>query len=121
MAFYVTVDSPADYQTWLEQQARPAPAPATPDAQRGLQAFLAEPCSGCHTIKGTPANGDKGPDLTHIASRQTIGAGAVPNNRGNLGGWMANAQSIKPGSLMPPVALAPDELLGLLAYLETLK
>jgi cytochrome c oxidase subunit 2 len=121
MAFYVTVDEPSDYQAWLTAQARPAPAATTPEAQRGLQAFVAEPCSGCHTIKGTPATGDKGPDLTHFASRRTIGAGAVPNTPGNLGGWMANAQSIKPGSLMPPVAIAPDQLLGLLAYLETLK
>jgi cytochrome c oxidase subunit 2 len=75
----------------------------------------------CHTIAGTTANAKLGPDLTHLASRRTIAAGMFPNNRGHLGGWIADPQSLKPGVNMPANALPPDELQALLAYLETLK
>jgi cytochrome c oxidase subunit 2 len=62
-----------------------------------------------------------GPDLTHLASRQTIAAGTLLNNRGNLAGWVSNAQSLKPGSGMPNVPLDGRDLQALVAYLETLK
>jgi cytochrome c oxidase subunit 2 len=61
------------------------------------------------------------PDLTHLASRQTLAAGAIANSRGNLAGWILNPQSIKPGSNMPAISLEPSDLQALLAYLETLK
>ena len=35
----------------------------------------------CHAIKGTVANGRFGPDLTHLMSRDTIGAGVMPNTQ----------------------------------------
>jgi cytochrome c oxidase subunit 2 len=79
------------------------------------------PCASCHTIAGTGASGTLGPDLTHFASRTTIGAGTVPNTRGFLGGWIADAQSTKPGNLMPPIPMTPEQLNGLIAYLETLR
>jgi cytochrome c oxidase subunit 2 len=72
-------------------------------------------------VRGTPANGRLGPDLTHIASRLTLGAGTVPNTRGHLSGWITNPQQVKPGNRMPAVPLAPDELHALLAYLESLR
>jgi mono/diheme cytochrome c family protein len=88
--------------------------------QRGLEVFLSTSCVYCHTIRGTPAVGEVGPDLTHLASRLTLAAGALENNRGNLGGWILDPQHIKPGSLMPPTNLTGEELQALLAYLETL-
>ncbi|MGH3665027.1 MAG: cytochrome c oxidase subunit II, partial [Egibacteraceae bacterium] len=72
-------------------------------------------------VRGSDADGQLGPDLTHFASRRTIGAGAVPNNRGHLGGWVVDAQSLKPGSLMPPVAVEAGSLTDLLTYLEGLE
>jgi cytochrome c oxidase subunit 2 len=75
----------------------------------------------CHTIQGTTAASRVGPALTHFASRQSIGAGAFPNNRGHLGGWILDPQAMKPGVRMPSNALAPDELHALLDYLEILK
>jgi cytochrome c oxidase subunit 2 len=75
----------------------------------------------CHAISGTPAGSRIGPDLTHLASRQTIAAGTLPNTRGNLAGWIVNPQSIKPGTRMPPNQLDPNDLQALLAYLESLK
>jgi len=78
-------------------------------------------CATCHTIASTRAAATVGPDLTHIASRLTIAAGALPNTRGNLAGWIVDPQTIKPGAKMPPNSLAPRELQALLAYLATLK
>jgi cytochrome c oxidase subunit 2 len=61
-----------------------------------------------------------GPDLTHLASRGTLGALAIPNTEANLRAWVPNAQEVKPGALMPPVPLTSEELDALVAYLETL-
>ena len=62
-----------------------------------------------YKVRGTPANGDVGPDLTHLMSRATIAGGELPNNPGFLSGWIANPQNLKPGSLMPdPELSGPD-------------
>jgi cytochrome c oxidase subunit 2 len=45
----------------------------------------------------------------------------LPNTRGNLGGWILDPQSTKPGVAMPPTALAASDLQALLAYLESLQ
>jgi cytochrome c oxidase subunit 2 len=58
-----------------------------------------------------------GPDLTHVASRSTIAAGALPNKREQLAAWIRDSQSIKPGVRMPLNPLEQDQL----DYLETLK
>jgi cytochrome c oxidase subunit 2 len=91
--------------------------------QRGAQVFAREGCISCHAIRAgtTRVGGNVGPDLTHLASRQTIAAGTLPNTRGNLGGWIENAQAIKPGSKMPPMHVDGQSLQALLTYLETLK
>jgi cytochrome c oxidase subunit 2 len=122
MIFFVDADSPADFDRWVSTQQQPAavPAPGTVEAA-GAAAFMDLPCASCHTISGTGATGRDGPDLTHFASRETLGAGVAPNNRGYLGGWIADAQSTKPGSLMPPVPMSPEQLNSLIAYLETLR
>jgi cytochrome c oxidase subunit 2 len=78
-------------------------------------------CANCHSIAGTPASGRSGPDLTHVASRSTIAAGTLPMSRGNLMGWIANPQGVKPGVRMPAVGMTPDELHAVASYLETLK
>jgi cytochrome c oxidase subunit 2 len=88
---------------------------------RGQQVFLTRTCAMCHAISGTPAGSHNGPDLTHIASRLTIGAGTLPNTTGNLAGWVANAQTVKPGSGMPRLELTPAELLAVVAYLQRLR
>jgi cytochrome c oxidase subunit 2 len=88
--------------------------------QKGQDVFLSRACVLCHTIRGTPANSRVGPDLTHLASRRTLGAGTIPNQRGHLAGWVMDPQSIKPGARMPPNQLAADELQALLAYLASL-
>jgi cytochrome c oxidase subunit II len=121
MSFYMVAESGTQFKQWLEQQAQSSVAPSNPQTTRGQQVFLSHACVMCHTIRGTPAGSRVGPDLTHVASRSTIAAGALPNTIGNLGGWILNAQSIKPGCRMPPNHMTGSELQDLLAYLETLK
>jgi cytochrome c oxidase subunit 2 len=121
MALVVVAEPVADFERWLTGNRASAPAPVTPEQQRGKDVFERGPCAMCHNISGTPAGGRTAPDLTHIASRSTIGAGSVPNTRGYLAGWIADPQHIKPGNRMPSVGLDDDQLQAVLAYLETLK
>lgn len=121
MALLVEAEPNDRYEAWAARQRTAAPQPATAQLQRGQQVFLNGTCVMCHAVQGTPANAHLGPDLTHLAGRQTIGAGIFPNNRGHLAGWIADPQSLKPGVNMPANILAPDDLQALLDYLETLK
>lgn len=119
MGLIVVAHEPAAYEAWRRKQASPA-APATIPA--GAQVFDAAGCGACHTVRGTQANGLAGPDLTHVGSRQTLGAGILPNNQGTMAGWIADSQGIKPGNRMPsyPV-LTGRELRDVAAYLDGLK
>lgn len=122
MDFLVVAQDAKDFNAWLAQQSEPAPSPADGTMQKaGQQTFLGSSCNYCHTISGTNASGRIGPDLTHLASRKTIGAGALLNTPGNLAGWITNSQAIKPGNLMPPMDLDAVQVQQLLAYLATLK
>ncbi len=111
----------AAFDAWAENQSRPALQPEDGAAAEGLEVLLGSACVYCHTVRGTNASGRAGPDLTHLASRLTLGAGALPNTRGNLGGWIVNSQTTKPGNRMPPMQLSGPELQSLLVYLETLE
>jgi cytochrome c oxidase subunit 2 len=121
MSFYMVAESKDEFQHWLDSQAQSSVSPATPQVANGQKIFLTHACVLCHSIRGTTAGSRVGPDLTHLASRSTIAAGALPNTIGNLGGWIMNAQAIKPGCRMPPNQLSGAELQDLLAYLGTLK
>lgn len=121
MQFLVIAQEEEEFGQWVAQQQQPAAVPGNALTQEGQQIFLDSSCIYCHAIEGTDATGELGPDLTHLASRRTLAAGAVANNRGNLGGWIVAPHSIKPGSLMPPTPLTGEELQALLAYLETLE
>lgn len=121
MRFDLVVESPAEFSAWLAHQREPAAKPSTAVAQRGEQVFLANPCVGCHALRGTSAQGAIGPDLTHLASRRMIAAGSVENTRENLDRWLHDPQSIKPGVLMPTPGLNDADRTALVAYLEGLK
>lgn len=121
MAFLVVAEPPDAFERWLDLQRRPAPEPEDPLAERGRQVFLGNACASCHTVRGTEAGASAGPDLTHLASRDTIGAGALPNRRGQLAGWILDPQHVKPGVFMPPTALDAESLEALLHYLESLR
>jgi cytochrome c oxidase subunit 2 len=121
MAFFIRASPPAEFDRWLAHERQPAAEPTTASQRAGREAFEQLPCASCHTITGTSADGTVGPDLTHLAERSTLAAGVIPNDRGHLGGWIANSQTIKPGNLMPPIPLEPRQLQALLDYLEHLK
>jgi cytochrome c oxidase subunit 2 len=121
MSLVVVAEPPAAFESWRAAQLQSPPPPATPLLRRGQEVFLALPCPTCHTIAGTPAGGKTAPDLTHLASRRTLAAGTLPNNRGHLAGWILDPQTQKPGNKMPAVALGSDDLQALLGYLESLR
>lgn len=121
MAFTVHARPEAEFRAWLAHQAEPAKAPVTEATQRGQQVFLKSACMMCHAIRGTMALADAAPDLTHIASRQTLAAGTLPNTRGHLMAWISAPQHFKPGNFMPAVPLEPEELNDLAQYLTSLE
>jgi cytochrome c oxidase subunit 2 len=121
MSMLVFADPAPVFKRWLANEGRPARPPATAQARLGERLFMSMPCSGCHTIRGTPADGTAGPDLTHLARRTTIGALTLDNTRSNLADWIRNSQRYKPGNKMPGFALSRTETDALVAYLETLK
>ena len=122
MALYVVAEEAARFAAWREGQLAAAKAaePANAQAAQGSEVFVNH-CGVCHTVRGIAAHGRLGPDLTHLMGRATIAAGQLANNRGNLYGWIANPQGLKSGARMPRVALSPQELQDVVAYLETLK
>jgi cytochrome c oxidase subunit II len=122
MAFMVVALPPEEFQAWVEERKA---SPSMPREQshlvRGREVFFLAGCQVCHAIEGTEAAGRLGPDLTHIGSRLTLGAGTITNNTGNLAGWIANPQPIKPGNKMPATYIDAQDLHHLVEYLNTLQ
>jgi cytochrome c oxidase subunit 2 len=119
MAFFVTADSPADFNAWRDGQLALPSAATNPEVAQGSALFAAR-CASCHTVSGTPAGGIVGPELSHLASRQSLAAGTIPNDTEHLSAWIADPQSIKPGVLMPKVPMTAAERAQVVAYLQSL-
>jgi cytochrome c oxidase subunit 2 len=121
MAFTVRALPGDEFSRWRDHQNQGAESPNDPLGTHGEQLFRGKGCALCHTIRGTLAGGQLGPDLTHIAERETIAAGTLPHNPGTLAAWISDPQHIKPGNLMPKMPLRSDELIAILHYLEQLQ
>ena len=121
MKFEVVAMKQDDFQQWAQQASQPAREPTTDLQRQGKEAFLGASCVGCHSIKGVSEKADFGPDLTHLADRDDIGAGVLDLTPAHLKAWIANPQTIKPGVLMPPQELSGDRLDALVAYLMSLE
>jgi cytochrome c oxidase subunit 2 len=121
MAFDVIAEPQAEFRRWLANLAAPARAPQGAAAQQGEQVFMAQQCASCHTIRGTSANGRIGPDLTHVASRQTLAALTIPNTRQELSSWIRDPQRIKPGNKMPALGLSDAQINAVADYLAGLR
>ena len=121
MAFLVIAQPEEAFRTWVAEQRRNELQLTDPLAAVGRRVFLESSCVDCHAVRGTPAVGNNGPDLTHVASRRTLAAVTMPNTKGNLGGWISNPQHIKPGNHMPAVPLDSEAFLALLRYMESLR
>ncbi|WP_145090149.1 cytochrome c oxidase subunit II [Anatilimnocola aggregata] len=121
MLLRVNVESPAEFERWLQQEASVALHVDEATITRGREVFLGLSCINCHAVRGTGAKGTYGPDLTHIMSRATLASGQIPNNRENLRSWIADPQKIKPGCLMPAFGLSDKQLDEVVSYLESLR
>jgi cytochrome c oxidase subunit 2 len=119
MLLRVYADSPSDFAAWVARQQSPGANDSS--AAAGKTVFLRNACITCHRVAGTRARGVFGPDLTHLASRDTIASGSVPNTPANLRAFVDNPSHFKPGSLMPPMHLKARDLDAVTAYLVTLK
>ncbi len=120
MAFDVVAMEPAAFDAWLANERRPA-TPAAGTAA-GARAFAANGCAGCHAIAGTDAAGEIGPDLTHLGSRSSLGAGTQPMSRAALVRFITDAPAVKPGARMPAYPQMPrQDAQAIAAYLESLK
>lgn len=116
MALVAYADAPKDFAAWWAAQLQPAAAPANDEARNGATDFIAR-CGACHTLRGTPAGGKLGPDLTHLMSRRTLAAGTLPNTIAYLSGWISNPQTVKPDAQMPNLDLSGPELASIRSYL----
>jgi cytochrome c oxidase subunit 2 len=121
MTLYVIAEEPAQYDEWVRRQRQSAVVPTTDEQRRGRDLVVGTTCGMCHAIAGTMAQGRRGPDLTHVASRLTLGAGIVAHNDDTRASWIANAQKMKPGVNMPSLALPREDLEAISAYLGALR
>jgi cytochrome c oxidase subunit 2 len=119
MLLRVYVDTPEQFAAWAKGQQQPGVQ--DPAVAAGRRAFESQACMNCHTVAGTAAHGQFGPDLTHLASRKTLAAGATENTTQELEKWIDDPDLIKPGSLMPSMHLTPDQVREIAAYLNTLR
>ena len=114
MAFYVYADPPAVFRRWLAHEAQPV-------AAQPPKLFESAGCATCHSLRGTGATADVGPDLTHLGSRTTLAALTIPNDAAHVADWIRHNQEIKPGNQMPDVPLTAAQAGALATYLEGLK
>lgn len=122
MALQVVVEEPADFERWLARQAQSAQPPADALARRGQAVFAEQRCGACHALRGVSAGSGRAPDLTHVGSRLTLGAGLLPVHEASLAAWVAGVQQLKPGARMPAyAALDGASLQALAAYLHGLQ
>ena len=129
MALDVVALAPADFEAWADAQARPVAPHAERSVQAGREAFLAHRCDACHTVRGVtspdPDGRDvrRGPDLTHVGGRLSLGAATVPNTPETMREWVAHTQQLKPGARMPAGEhrLPPAAIEDIAAWLSGLK
>jgi cytochrome c oxidase subunit 2 len=119
MALAVYADPPQRFRAWLRQEAKPLAASA--QESPGFQTFMQNDCGNCHTLRGTRARGNIGPDLTHLMTRRTLGALTIPNTPPDLAAWVRDPQQFKPGNKMPQLSLPASEFRQLIAFLRSLQ
>ncbi len=123
MGMDVVAEPTEAFDAWVASRRGAAAEPAAANAQRGREVFLGAGgnCASCHTVRGTPATGTMGPDLTHVAGRASLGAAAVPNTSEQRARWVSDPHTIKRGVNMPAPDITGEQLTDLLAYLDGLR
>lgn len=119
MGIEVIADTPDDFKAWWHHQLESASPTSGPAGDDALTTFVLK-CGICHAVRGTPAGGTIGPDLSHLKTRRMIAAGTLANTVGNLSAWIADPQHVKPGNLMPALEMSGPELGRVRSFLETL-
>lgn len=119
MLLRVIAQQPAEFEKWVSGEQKVAQD--EPQASEAKAVFGSLGCVNCHTVRGTPALGKFGPDLTHLMSRQTLAAGVLTNTPEHLRAWINDPQEAKPGCLMPSMKLGDRELGQVVTYLQSLK
>lgn len=120
MMLSIVADEPGAFDKWLADQSKLSTEPADEQLATAEHSFVFH-CGACHSVRGTLAGGVVAPNLSHLMTRSTLAAGALPNTTGNLSAWIADPQSIKPGAFMPVLYLSGQNLHDISSYLETLK
>jgi cytochrome c oxidase subunit II len=118
MGLRVIAESPGDFAKWMAHEEQLQSLPSSDLEARGELAFTTNACAGCHTIRGTTANGVKGPNLTDVGSRVALGAETIPNTKKNMRAWIINPDHFKPGVNMPPATISRSDIDAIVAYLE---
>jgi cytochrome c oxidase subunit 2 len=121
MSLEVFAQRPDRFRAWLANQERPAAPPASASATAGRRLFMTSQCASCHRIAGTPAGGEIGPDLTHLATRSSLASAEIPNTPRQLAAWIRDPQAIKPGDRMPDLGLSHRQTDELVSYLDGLR
>lgn len=122
MLITLVADPVTDYDAWAVAAVKDANRLMDPATTKGRETFLSLACVGCHTVKGTTAGGKIGPELTNVASKQSIAAGMIsPVNEENLTRWIKNPPAVKPGTLMPNLGLSDEQVHDIVQWLLTLK
>ena len=121
MRIRVIAQNPSDFARWSGQQLATPSAPTAGPALIGAQFFQEFSCASCNSIRGTVTHGMTGPDLTHVASRETLAAGRLQNTPANLAQWLLEPDLVKPGCHMPNLHLTRQQQDSLVAYLESLQ
>ena len=121
MALWVVAEPQEQFNAWRQGQTQTSMPPVSDTQKRGQQVFLTSTCVMCHAINGTPAGSNIGPNLTHVATRNMIGAATMTNTRDHLAQWIRDSQVVKPGNRMPQHNFNEADLQALLDYLQNLK
>lgn len=141
MGLRVVVESQADFDAWRAewQEGHALPAPAAELAEgldaetvvQGRELVMNSTCLACHAIRGTPAQGRVGPNLTLLGRRSTLAAGWLDNSVESLVRWITAPQDVKPGVKMPgvdapggnfpPTGYTPEQVQAIAQYLYSLR
>jgi cytochrome c oxidase subunit 2 len=111
-----------EYAAWAVEAVKEANRLLDPNTKKGRELFLSLACVGCHSVKGTPASGKVGPELTYVASKKSIAGGVLsPVDEANLTKWIKNPPAVKPTTAMPNLNLSDDQVHDIVQWLLTLK
>lgn len=121
MGVAVIAEEPDEFQRWVAREQTLPTEPSNELEAEGRRLFVSEACAGCHTVRGTGAQGTLGPDLTDVGQRRTLAGLAIRNTPERMAEWITDAQQLKPGNLMPPIELTERETAAIVAYLQSLK